>query len=164
MTIPFAYTHAVAPFLASPITLIDPTTTDALAVGAFIFSATTRLLLLRRAPTDSHPNKWEVPGGGVDPTDESVLHAVAREVFEEAGLEVTSVDGFPGYTEFRSSKGRRIRKYSFVVSVGEGEVKTDEREHSEARWCTWEDVKGMEVTTEGHRAEMERAFRERMSE
>ena len=164
MTLPFAYAPAVAPFLASPITLIDPTITDALAVGAFIFSATSRLLLLRRAPTDTHPNEWEVPGGGVDPTDESLLHAVAREVFEEAGIEVTSVDGFVGYTEFKSSKGLRIRKFSFVVSVGAGEVKTDEREHSEARWCTWEDVKGLEVTTERHRAEMEGAFRERMSE
>ncbi|KOS16769.1 hypothetical protein ESCO_004652 [Escovopsis weberi] len=45
-----------------------------------------RILLLRRAPEDSYPLSWELPGGSVDATDRSVLHAAARELWEETGL------------------------------------------------------------------------------
>ena len=97
---------------------------QAVAVGAFIFAdrvpepnsscivsvnaiATTkpRLLIVRRvfkanaikpSPLDG---KWEVPGGGVDDSDASILEAVAREVKEETGLSVTRVLGLVGRAE-----------------------------------------------------------------
>jgi 8-oxo-dGTP pyrophosphatase MutT (NUDIX family) len=47
-----------------------------------------RLLIVRRALTDSMPGCWEVPGGGTDPDDETLLHGAAREVAEETGLVV----------------------------------------------------------------------------
>ena len=36
---------------------------------------------------------WSTPGGVVDPTDESILHGLAREVEEETGLVVRSWEG-----------------------------------------------------------------------
>ncbi|MCJ1315910.1 hypothetical protein MMC15_001230 [Xylographa vitiligo] len=61
---------------------------SALATSACIFAPahlstppTPRLLLLHRARTEpSFRNLWEIPGGGVEATDPTVLHALAREV------------------------------------------------------------------------------------
>jgi 8-oxo-dGTP pyrophosphatase MutT (NUDIX family) len=163
--LPFTHSLDVSEYLHPPANLLADasTTTDALAVGAFIFSPDNKLLLLRRAATDTHPNEWEVPGGGCDPGDETLLHALAREVKEEAGLEVTHIERFAGTSEFKSSKGLRIKKYAFVVEVNEGqEVRTDQKEHSEARWCSWEEVEKMEITTTMHREEMRKAFVQRL--
>ncbi|TWU71068.1 hypothetical protein ED733_001198 [Metarhizium rileyi] len=43
-------------------------------------------LLLRRAPRDSSPPKWEVPGGSTDEQDATVLDSVRRELHEKTGL------------------------------------------------------------------------------
>ena len=79
---------------------------DRLVCSAFIFAPATcrhhdahagnkaktpsRLLLLRRSSTDTaFPSLWEVPGGSIDKDDPSILHGLAREVFEETGLRLT---------------------------------------------------------------------------
>lgn len=46
-----------------------------------------KVLLIRRAASDSYPLKWELPGGSVDThSDATVLAAAARELWEETGL------------------------------------------------------------------------------
>lgn len=50
-----------------------------------------RLLLLQRAPADTLPLKWELPGGSVDVDedgdgDASLVHGAVRELGEETGL------------------------------------------------------------------------------
>lgn len=80
---------------------------DGIAVGACVFSQPQpqsqsqsdlhsteepRILLVQRAPTDSMPLLWEVPGGACDFEDESLLHAVARELREESGLGARRVE------------------------------------------------------------------------
>ena len=70
-----------------------------LVVGAFIFSpysavspSARRLLLVQRSVSErSFPNCWEVPGGSCELDDPTVLHSIAREVFEETGLRLTRV-------------------------------------------------------------------------
>jgi 8-oxo-dGTP pyrophosphatase MutT (NUDIX family) len=37
------------------------------------------------------PGRQEIPGGGVDDDDESILHAVERELWEEAALTAFSM-------------------------------------------------------------------------
>lgn len=76
---------------------------DCLVVGACIFapqhrsqlnsdSSSPRLLLVQRAATErAFPNLWEIPGGSSEVTDPTVLHSLAREVFEETGLHLTRV-------------------------------------------------------------------------
>ncbi|MFJ9774427.1 NUDIX hydrolase [Kitasatospora sp. NPDC101157] len=61
---------------------------DAFCVGALIVRHG-RLLMLRRAASDSWAGRWEPPGGGVE-TGESLAEALAREVQEEAGLAIAS--------------------------------------------------------------------------
>ncbi|PHH51274.1 hypothetical protein CFIMG_005837RAa [Ceratocystis fimbriata CBS 114723] len=62
-----------------------------IASGSVVFDTSDRILLLQRAAHDSQPGKWESPGGGVEASDQSVLYASARELWEEAGLVGTRI-------------------------------------------------------------------------
>src|SRR4051812_17959118 len=59
---------------------------NGIMVGAHVYDRAGRLLLLQRAAHDSMPLRWEVPGGACDLEDETILHSVARELWEESGL------------------------------------------------------------------------------
>lgn len=96
------------------------------------------------------PNLWETPGGACDDTDPTILHAAARELFEEAGLlakHVCAVVGDPHF--FSSRSGKRICKFSFVVEVegdgdGDGEeveVVMDPKEHQRFVWASEEELR-----------------------
>ncbi|KAH7369606.1 NUDIX hydrolase domain-like protein [Rhexocercosporidium sp. MPI-PUGE-AT-0058] len=118
---------------------------QAIASGALIFSPSNKILIIQRAPNDSAPNKWEIPGGGVDTDDATILHGVAREVFEETGLNVTHIKRLVGSGEgfaFMSSRGLRIVKFAFEVEVVSGEeVKLDVKEHQKFLWASEEECR-----------------------
>jgi 8-oxo-dGTP pyrophosphatase MutT (NUDIX family) len=124
-----------------------------IATGVLVFhhslpvsdpNASPRILLLQRAPHDSFPLHWEVPGGAVDDDDESILAACARELREETGLRAVRVEGVvdAGGRVFFTRSGRRVGKFEFVVSVeGAGgqmppEVSLDPKEHVDFVWVT----------------------------
>ena len=106
-----------------------------LVVSAFIFDAPaqistpdkerpTRLLILHRAAHErSFGNRWEVPGGSSDVTDPTILHSLAREVFEETGLILTRfIRQVGNMVEFQTGKGERRRnwaKLNFEIEVAE---------------------------------------------
>jgi 8-oxo-dGTP diphosphatase len=58
-------------------------------VVAAIIEHEGRILIGQRQPAQSHPLKWEFPGGKVEP-GESAEQAVKRELMEELDLEVVS--------------------------------------------------------------------------
>ncbi|MFB6712644.1 MULTISPECIES: NUDIX hydrolase [unclassified Streptomyces] len=60
-----------------------PLAQAALGVGVIVQDAHGRVLLGRH-----HSGTWELPGGKVDPTHESIAAAAVRELHEETGLEV----------------------------------------------------------------------------
>ena len=124
---------------------------DGLCVGALVFNATNRILLIQRAAHDSMPSKWEVPGGACDYEDETILVSVARELWEEARLTASRVGELvpcgaeEGLIIF-SRRQRRYCKYSFVVHVDEGqEVKLDPNEHEAFLWATEEECRAGKV-------------------
>ncbi|WP_330480955.1 nucleotide triphosphate diphosphatase NUDT15 [Streptomyces sp. NBC_00724] len=61
-----------------------PVAQAALGVGVVVQDERGRILLGRH-----HGGTWELPGGKVDPTNESIAAAAVRELREETGLDVT---------------------------------------------------------------------------
>ncbi len=60
------------------------------ATFAFIVNQEAKVLLVRRAPHDTFPGRWELPGGGLD-SGERPEESIEREVIEEVGLNVNAV-------------------------------------------------------------------------
>ncbi|KAI5846852.1 NUDIX hydrolase domain-like protein [Tricharina praecox] len=162
----YTYTTSLISYALPPSQFVTPETPQ-VAVGAFIFTppgtSPPKVLLLRRAATDSYPNLWEVPGGGADPEDTTLLDAVAREALEESGLVAATIVEFLGTVEFGTSRGNWCIKYNFLVDVEEGEVTTNPAEHSDGRWFDLEEVRTLAVTTELMRESLVKAF-ERVEE
>ncbi len=106
-----------------------------LVVSAFIFDPPSsikssdpdqqpRLLVLHRAAHErSFANRWEVPGGSSDASDPTILHSLAREVFEETDLMLTRfVRQIGDVVEFQTGKGERRKnwaKLNFEIEVAE---------------------------------------------
>jgi len=124
-----------------------------LATGAAVFSGSKpdRILLIQRAAGDSMPNRWEIPGGACDDDDPTILHGVARELWEESGLTAVRIGPrFGGDDIFRSRSGKVICKLYFFVDIDNGdedkvEVKLDPKEHQNLVWATEEEVKAKKV-------------------
>jgi len=68
-------------------------------VVAAIIERDGRILIARRQPHQSHPLKWEFPGGKVEP-GETPAQALARELEEELGI--------------RQAEGREIMRYPYT--------------------------------------------------
>ncbi|KAK6080769.1 NUDIX domain-containing protein [Seiridium cupressi] len=177
-TLAFAFGHDLPLFTAplSSYLTANPSPSgspyEGIATGSFIINPrTSKLLLLRRAPHDSMPLCWEIPGGAVDVEDESILHGAARELFEETGLVATRITRqVGGVQEFLTRKGRRMGKVSFLVDVevqdGEIKVKLDPNEHVQYVWVSLDEAKAkkagdvlLEYTTEAQETTIYQAFR-----
>lgn len=133
----------------------DPSrdTYDWIVVGAVVFDSNDRILLIQRSATEFFPNLWEIPGGGCEDVDESIILTVVRELQEETGLQARSVGPMvgDGY-HFPISSGKIACKYNFVVEIddqtgekGTVEVQLDPNEHQDHVWATEEEVRAGRV-------------------
>ncbi|KAK5938169.1 hypothetical protein PMZ80_009758 [Knufia obscura] len=133
----------------------DPTkvTYHWIIVGAVVFDSQDRILLIQRSAKEFLPNLWEIPGGGCEVEDKSIIHTVVRELQEETGLQAKSVgsrigDGY----HFPVGGGNIACKYNFMVEVadqmgedGKVKIKLDPNEHQDHVWATEEQVKAGKV-------------------
>lgn len=127
-----------------------PSSFDYIATGAFVFDLSEmerpRVLLVQRAASDSMPDCWEVPGGGCQDTDDSILSAAARELWEEARLETESITHMLGKPHlFSSRKGKKICQFNFLITPKRDpssglQVKLNPQEHQKYVWATKENV------------------------
>ena len=107
------------------------------------------ILLIQRAATDGFPNLWETPGGGVDLGDETLSHALARELLEETGLILKDVVTLLDQLEFEGASGEgRYRKLTFLVSVEDSrdlqehpQVILNPHEHQDFVWVSMDDLR-----------------------
>jgi len=106
-----------------------------------------QILILRRSKTDKHrPLHWDLPGGHVDPSDNSLEDGAVRELQEEAGIEASIGDLI--FIESRNLK--KSTRHTFVTTKWTGKVKlkpnpkTDIIEHDEYKWATIEEIKELE--------------------
>lgn len=111
-------------------------------VGAVIPDNTGRILLLHRPPADFLGDLWELPSGGVEP-GETLTAALDREVAEETGLTITSVDGYLGHFDYLSGSGRKTRQFNFAASAAGSEVRLTEHDD-----CNWADATEQYRTSE----------------
>lgn len=149
----FKYDDSVADFAVSKAVYLDAHPGAAfslIATAALVLDSSLsepRVLLLQRAAGDSNPGKWEPPGGAVDDEDSSILHAAARELWEEAGLEASHVGGPVGEPQFFfRSNGDQICRFTFAVHVSSDNgsipnVKLDPKEHQAHVWASEAEVK-----------------------
>lgn len=72
-------------------------------------------LFVRRNPDDYRGGTWELPGGRRE-TGESVLDCLTREVGEETGLAVRSVDQYLGHFDYTNARGRTSRQFVFTLT------------------------------------------------
>jgi 8-oxo-dGTP pyrophosphatase MutT (NUDIX family) len=123
---------------------------DGIATGVVVFHRD-RVLLLQRSLSDSMPGLWETPGGACDDEDPSILAGAARELWEEAGIQVESMlssAGEPWMFHTRSKK--RIIKFNFIAQakVQSSSDAMEERpiiklshEHEDAVWATIDEIR-----------------------
>ncbi|KAL8387848.1 hypothetical protein RB595_009631 [Gaeumannomyces hyphopodioides] len=106
-----------------------------------------RVLLLQRAADDEDPDKWEPPGGACDEDDETILHAAARELREEAGLDAALISGPVGDPYFFTlSDGKHVCQFNFAVRLGTDSaaslaVELNPEEHQRFVWATESEVR-----------------------
>lgn len=115
-----------------------------------------RLLILQRARSETFPNPWEVPGGGCELIDPTILHSVARQTFEQTGLDIRRfLRQIRDREEFETNEGSCC-KLNFEIGVAElagvdkmatcttlDDVKVilNPDEHQEFVWATEEDIR-----------------------
>ena len=125
----------------------DDSEADVVAVGGVVmatFESQAHVLLVQRAANDGRmAGLWEVPGGGCEDTDPTLLHSTAREVFEESSLHLTGVTDMLGEYRFKTRSGRRCLKLNFLIQVQELRVpvavdgipvEVDPAEHQAFAW------------------------------
>lgn len=112
---PFGYAHSLQEYAVSESEYLSQHhDVHIICTGAVVFNKAGQLLLVQRAKDEmAFPNAWvspflayafvrcafqkvtpsaqEIPGGKMDDTDETILHAAARELHEETGLTATHV-------------------------------------------------------------------------
>jgi len=106
-----------------------------LGVYGFIYNDKSQVLIVQRAPDDTNPNMWELPGGGLDHGEDPEV-GTAREVLEETGLFVDVQ--FPLATRAKlsdSNPDKHTIRIAYLCRLvnGSEEIKLS-HEHSDFRW------------------------------
>jgi ADP-ribose pyrophosphatase len=91
-----------------------------------------RVLLLRRPEGDFMGGIFELPSGKVE-TGETLDVALAREVREETGLNVSGLRDYLGHFTYTSGSGQQSRQFNFAVDVTASEP-IELHEHDAYLW------------------------------
>ena len=113
------------------------------------------LLVKRAAHERDFPNRWEIPGGHVE-AGETVRQSLARELFEETGLQIDMVLREFEEMKWESRKlgGKQSVQVNYAASIiltggGEGfKVVLNADEHSDWIWVTEEKAMVLDMTEE----------------
>ena len=109
-------------------------------VTAALIEKSGKILLARRKAGKHMGEKWEFPGGKIDP-GESPQQALSRELAEEFSIEV-QIGEYLGSTEFRQGEIElEIRLYRAKHLAGTFTL----HEHEEIRWVAPKEVESYDL-------------------
>ena len=144
----------------------SPEPIDKITVGAAIIrldGSVPRVLLLKRIDQEKyHPGMFELPGGKVEETDETIFQTVIREVIEETLLIVLEViaplQPIRYITEKKVADAtgcefplrRRTVQLNYIVRVKDNSTNffPNPEEHSAGVWAGVQDLKELPMTEE----------------
>ena len=102
------------------------------------------ILILKRHPNSTtNPNKWELPGGKVDP-GEDFDKALIREFDEETNLAI-QLGQLIGAVQEDFPHKKTVALVMEVILPKEMEVKISD-EHIDWKWVTIEEIKNLELS------------------
>ena len=104
-------------------------------VIASVFIENGKILIAQRGKQDSNFKKWEFPGGKME-EGETEKDCLARELFEELGIQAT-IDSYIT-SSFFEHKGNNMEMKAYFVNSYIGNFTLTE--HLEIRWVTKEDL------------------------
>ena len=115
-----------------------------------------RILLCHRRPERaSYPDVWDLPGGHVE-SGETRPSAIARELREELGVEISPPTGPPFETLRDEALGIEL---TIWLLDHDGAVRNSAPdEHDELRWVTREHVGSLRLADPSYLALIDRAF------
>ncbi len=97
------------------------------------------VFIARRLPGGAMGEKWEFPGGKVEP-GESDQEALRREYLEEFGIPV-SVGALAAHAEFEH-KAQGHSLYAYIIRMADDHYTLSE--HTEWRWVSLEEIEAMD--------------------
>jgi len=104
------------------------------------------ILILKRHPkSNTNPNKWELPGGKVDP-GEDFDKALTREFDEETNLDIGLGDLIGAVQEDFPHKKTIALVMNVSILSDEVEVKISD-EHVDWKWATIDEINDLEIST-----------------
>ncbi len=110
--------------------------------GALVVNDERRIFFQRRSPHRRlFPNTWDIVGGHLE-GDETIAQALAREVTEETGWQVSVVLGQVGEYAYRGDDGIDRIETDFLVRV-DGDLsrpQLEEGKHTEFRWLSADEL------------------------
>ena len=96
-----------------------------IVLGAVILIENNSPLLLKRTQNDFMGGLVELPSGTLEPQEDMIMGLI-REVKEETGLDIKSIDFFIGSFDYLSSSGKKTRQINFKVTTYEKNIKLSE--------------------------------------
>jgi mutator protein MutT len=115
-------------------------------INVWIKNNENKILLTKRDPNKSWPNKWECTGGSILAGEKSISGAI-REVKEEIGININNIsfiervirDEYPDFI---------IDTYLCIEDINIEETILQEGEVIDIKWCTKDEIKEMVKTGE----------------
>lgn len=107
-----------------------------------------KILMLKRAPSNTRPNTWELPGGKLNML-ESIEQSIIREIFEETGFVVEITNPAMYLNSTISDRGRH-KGYTYINLVSEARISSGRikitNKHSDYKWVTVSEMFKLELT------------------
>jgi len=103
-----------------------------------------KVLLLRRSPDITRGDTWDIPGGIIE-QDEKLLQGLRREVYEESGIKIKSVQ-VPleiGYFNEGIYRYKNVIRIIYFCPVFISKVKLSP-EHCDYKWFSVKDLRNLD--------------------